>query len=221
MPIIIEAGGTEEAAYTFKELREEAAARGFTDMLDGGAQEKRLGRWVNQAYRELLGIAPWPFLNAQIEGIAPLEIPELGHILSVSNLANETRLYPLDERQVTDFDPAQGEIGTAQAWYLEGLNTLVVWPLDTNSRLRVKCVVRPIALVADADKVQIPSTYQDLIVDGAVVRLYKNRDNFEAAQFVRQEWQLGIKGMKHDLLKPNYDRERTVNRTGLAGDYLG
>jgi hypothetical protein len=208
---IVETGAS---GYTFKELREEAAARGFTDMLDEGVEEKRLGRYVNQAYREIADLAPWPFLQDEVEGPAPLELPEFGHVLSASNLTADTPLYPLDERQVTGIDPVQGATGTAEAWFLAGLSTLSAWPLDTASTLRVKYVKQPAALVEDGDEALIPVTYQDLIVDGAEVRCQKKRKNYEAAQFIRQEWRLGIEGMRHALLKPNYDQERSVARTG-------
>jgi hypothetical protein len=218
MPIITEGPA---ATYTFKELREEAAARGFTDMLDSGPQEKRLGRWVNEACREINDLAPWPFLRDEVEGTAPLEAPELGHVLSVSNLTASRQVVPVDERQIAERDPAAQTTGVACEWYRLGLTTIEVWPSDSTSRLRVRYAKQPAPLVNDGDEAIIPATYQDLIIDGTVVRLYKNRDNFEAAQFVRQEWERGVTGMKHALLKPNYDRERTIIRTGSVGDYLG
>ena len=54
-----------------------------------------------------------------------------------------------------------------------------------------------------------------------MVRAYKNRDQYEAAQFVRQEWERGMKGMTHALLKPNYDNDKKILRTGSPADYLG
>jgi hypothetical protein len=212
---------SEAVGYTFKELREEAAARGFKDMLDGGPREKRLGRWVNDADREIRDLAPWPFLEDTIEGPAPLEIAELAHVLSASNLTSGGPLEPIDQRQVAELDPGGSSTGTACHWFRAGMTTVDVYPTDVSSVLRVRYVRQPAALVADGDESMIPVAYQDLIIDGTVVRLYKNRDNFEAAQFVRQEWERGIEGMKHALLKPNYDRERSIVRTGLADDYLG
>jgi hypothetical protein len=206
---------------TFKQLYEEAAARGFEEMAEEPAELLRLKRYVNQAIREITDLAPWPFLNGTKEGIAPLMIADLAHVLSVSNLATDQVLYAADERQITEGDPERAETGTAQQWYRADLTHVAVWPLDSTSKLFCRYVKQPVDLVNDTDEPVIPATYHDLIVDGAVVRLYKNRDNFEAAQFVRQEWERGIRGMQHALLKPNYDQERSIVRTGLPGDYLG
>jgi hypothetical protein len=206
---------------TFKELVEEAAARGFADMLDGGSEQVRLKRYVNQAAREIYDLADWPFLNALKEGTAPLTIADLAHVLSVSNLVSGGTLDPADERQVTEGDPDRNEVGTAEQWYRASLTQIGVWPADTASKLVVRYVKQPVDMVADSDEPLSPATYHDLIVDGTEVRCQKKRKNYEAAQFIRQEWERGIRGMRHALLKPNYDRERSIIRTGGSGDYLG
>ncbi|HEX6456232.1 MAG TPA: hypothetical protein VF009_06900 [Solirubrobacterales bacterium] len=218
MPIIV---APTPQGMTFKELYEEAAERGFNDLLRSEAQKARLKRWVNQAIREIIDIAPWPFLETVIEGSAPLLAENLGHVLSVTNRTTETVLTFSDRRLVVGRDPALDNTGVAEQWYLEGGNTIHTYPLDSSANLRVRYVQAPVELKADDERTIIPFAYQDLIIDGTVIRAYKNRDEFEAAQFTRQEWERGIKGLTHALLKPNYDNEKTIVRTGAPADYLG
>lgn len=206
---------------TFKDIYEEVSERGFSELLTEADQLVRLKRWVNQAYREITDLAHWPFLEATKEGTAPLTIADLGHVLSVTNKTKDATLDYLDRRTAVVFDPALNDTGTAEAWYREGETSLRVSPLDTTSTLVVRYLKTPVELADEGDVPLLPTPYQDLIVDGAVVRALKNRDNYEAAQFVRQEWKAGVAQMKHALLKPNYDRERTIIRTGAPGDYLG
>lgn len=205
---------------TFKELWEEAASRGFRDMLDP-ARLPRLKQWVNEAYREIIDTAQWPFLEATKEGTAPLTIADLGHVLSVTNKTVEAPVDFLDRRTAVDLDPALDDTGTAQYWYREGETSLRAYPADTSSTLVVRYLRVAARLTADGDVPLIPTDYLYLVVDGTVVRALRNRDNYEAAQFVRQEWGRGVAQMKRALLKPNYDRERMIVRTGEPGDYLG
>lgn len=205
----------------FGELITEVAARGFNDLLDGSTEEERLKRWINQATRELDDLQPWPYLHADKSGTAPLTIEDLAHVLSVSNVTTDEELGFLDERQVTAYDPKRTESGSAEYWFRSNLTTIGVYPLDTSSEIVVRYVKTTPTLSASTDTPLSPSGYHDLIVDGATVRAYKNRDNFEAAQFVRQEWERGTTGMKHSLMKVNYDHDRVITRTGLPIDYLG
>lgn len=206
---------------TFKEIYEEAARRGFTDMLTDATQLPRLKRYVNQAYREITDVAHWPFLEAGKEGPAPLAITDLGHTLSVTNKTAEEVMQYMDRRQVVERDPALTDTGVGVIWFRASESSIAVYPLDTASTFIVRYLKVPADLVADADVPILPPAYHDVIVDGTVIRLLKNRDSYEAAQFVRQEWERGIQNMKHALLRPNYDGDRRIVRTGSPGDYLG
>lgn len=206
---------------TFKELQEETAGRGFSDLFTDATQLPRLKRWINQAYRELCEAHPWPFLEATKEGTTPLEIADLGHVRGVANkTVNGPPLTFIDRRQVAEWDPTLATQGRAEYWYLEGETSLRVYPAEPASTFVIRYTKSPAKLVADGDLPVVPEQYQDMLVDGATVRALKNRDNYEAAQFVRQEWKLGLATMRHALLKPNYDRDRKQRRTGAAADYL-
>lgn len=202
---------------TFKEIREEAIERGFNDFEQSSA---RLKRWVNQAYREITDAYAWPFLKASKEGTAPVTISDLGHVLSFTDKTNEFVLTFADERELNQIDPAIDETGTAQRWYRASETELKVWPADTTSTFLVKYVKTPAELKEDSDEPVVPKVYQDLIVDGTVIRLYKNRDNAEMARAVREEWREGLQRMRAQLLQPNLDGPRFVQRSGWLGDYL-
>lgn len=205
---------------TFAELVTEFMARGF-DYLGTTAGEVRAKRWINDAYQEITDYADWPFLEATAEGTAPLSVTELGHVLSAANKTVESPLKPVDRRNIVQsFDPALKMTGTAYLWYREGETTIAVWPGDTTSTIAVRYVKKPPELSATSDVPVLPTRFHSLIVDGAAVRAYKDKDNFEAGQFVRQEWERGLKQMVNALLQPNHDSDQLVRRTGYLTDYL-
>ena len=204
---------------TFAELIAEVQARGFDD-LDDATGEARIKRWLNDAYREITDAYPWPFLEANKEGTAPMTFTDLAHIHSLTDKTNGILLAPMDRRSVVALDPKLSETGTASCWYMEGDQVLKVYPADTSSTFLARYIKRPAALAESTDEPLIPTAYQGIIVDGAVVRALKNRNNYEAAQFVREEWQRGLNQMVIALLKKNYDQPMTTQRTGLAADYL-
>ena len=206
---------------TFKEIYEEVAARGFSDMLGEPAGLIRLKRWVNFAYKELTDLAPWPFLELTKEGLAPLTIAELGHVLSVTDKTDDTVLVQTDRRTVVEEDPTLNETGVPQSWYRSGETQIAVYPANAAATLIVRYLQNPADLAADGDTPVLPSRFHDVIVDGAVVRAYKNRDNFEAVKPLREEWERGVRQMIHALLKMGYDRDLSIERTGPPGAYLG
>jgi hypothetical protein len=203
----------------FQELITEACNRGFTDMLDSGAREARVKRYVNAAHREVVDVAPWPFLPAEVEGTTPIAITDLAHVLSVSDITQDRPLDPIDERQIAELDPDRDDTGSPIYWYRTDLTHLDAWP-SGSSTLKVRYVRRATEMTEPTDLPLTPEEYDELLVSGTVIRLYRSRDNFEAAQFERQEWRAGLEGMKHALLKPNYDKERSIVRSGDCGDYL-
>jgi hypothetical protein len=110
--------------------------------------------------------------------------------------------------------------GTAEYWYREGETALKVWPADTTTKFVVRYMKAPAELKEATDSPIVPEPYQELIVLGTVVRLLTDKNNYEAAQFERQEWERGVRRMVH-AYKPNYDRARRVVKTGSAADYIG
>jgi len=204
---------------TFKEIYEEVVAHGWDNIAGEEGGEARIKRWINQAYREIIDFKAWGFLEATKEGKAPLTIADLGHVLSVVNLTNETRLDYTTRAGLAHWDPVLSATGVATQWFLEGETELHVYPLDTASTLRVVYLKNPADLKEDKDEPALPPAYHGLIVDGAVVRAYKTTDNCEAGGFVRQEFDRGLRNMVKTLRK-SYDGNKLIQRTGTVNDYL-
>lgn len=187
---------------TFGELQTEFYARGFTWLNDGGAGQTRVKRWLNESYHELCEEDSWPFLETNTSGAAPLAIADLRQILDVYDATNEIQLLPIDRRQLRYYETDISTTGTSEVWYLENV-TIKVFPVSTVT-LTVRYLKVPVDLAASNDIPIIPVRYQDLIVDLAVIRAYRDRDN-EARQILRQEADVAIAKMRDTLMLRAYD----------------
>lgn len=199
---------------TFKELVAEVKARGFEY-----ENEARIKRWVNAAYREVVDFKPWPFLTATKEGTAPLEVADFGHAAAVVDVTADAVLRYADFNRIVLGDPDLSDTGSPVYWFTTDGSTIQVHPANTDHTIKVTYVKVAAELKEDADEPLLPTAYQGIIVDGAVAKAYKPSDNFEAMQFVRQEFDRGLKQMVHALLRPNYDSHRRIIRSGIRSDY--
>ena len=204
---------------TFEELWKEAAARGFSDMLET-AQLPRLKRYVNEAYHEVCEEEDWPFLEKTTEGTAPLTITDLAHVLEFTDLSGDFKLDPRDRREIAAMDANIDGTGTPSYWYREGLTSFKVYPANVNVTFRVRYLRVVADLVAAGDVPLVPDRFLGAVIDHTVRRLYKNRDQYEGAALAKEEAQDGVEKMRKALMKPNRDRHRRVERTGAPGDYL-
>lgn len=204
---------------SFKELVEEVIARGFENVANEEGGEARIKRWLNQAYREIIDFRAWAFLEEEDEGKAPLTIVDLKHVLTVVNRSSGERLNYTTRAGLEHWDPGLVAAGTATQWFLDGEDELHVYPVDADSTIQVRYIKKPADLKEDKDEPIFDADYHDLIVDAAVVRAYKNIDNFEAAGFLRQEFDRGMRNMVRNLRK-SYDGNRMIQRSGTVDDYL-
>ena len=220
MPVVIEP--EVQPGLTFGEMQEEVYAAGFDDLKSNAAEVARVKRWLNIAYREVCDYQgqPWPWLEAEIQELAPMTIANVGHVLSVTDSTHDEQLRYADRRELIRLDPDLSGTGIAERWYMEGEDSLNVYPANASSTFLVRYTVLPADLKEDSDLCLVPRIYQQMIVEGAILRAYKNRDNYDAAKIVREEWRFGMENMVRALIKRNYDRERSVLRTGRPGDYL-
>ena len=204
-----------------EEIRKEVVALGAENIAREDGGEDRINRWIQQAIRWLCDFKPWPFLFDEQEGSAPLAIADLGHVVAVSDLTNRNPIEPITLNQILLGDPNLDGVGNAEYWYTEdGGKTIKVYPAPSGGgSFRVDYRKTP-ALLEDDDEPIVPEDYQELIITRARVEVYKATDNFEAAVEVLKDYERGRGEMVHALMKPNYDKERRLTRSGRFGDYL-
>jgi hypothetical protein len=147
------------------ELRAELKSR-IGDFLS----DTRANRLLNEAYLEICDRAWWAFLEATASGTAPLTISDLRAVLYVVDTTNGVELRGIDVRDLIDLDPSLSSTGTPQFYWLDGLTTLKVWPLNTTASLSVRYVKTPAELSSDSDTPLLPSRFQLAIVDLAQAR---------------------------------------------------
>lgn len=200
---------------TLEELMKEVYAQGFDDFEGVAEAETRLKKWINIAYQEVCLFKDWPFLESEYEGTLPTSITNLGKVLDVISVNNRYNLRPADRRELIRWDPVlEGTGNIAERWFKEGNGTIVVYPKSTSETFRVRFTVVPTELSASSDKPIVPTRFQYLIVDGAIMRAYRTRDAYSAASLVQERWNTGVEQMTKQLTNVNHDMSLKVMRTG-------
>lgn len=195
---------------TFEEIRAEVSARGYQYVT-----EARLNTWIRQAYEWVCAQEPWPFLETETTAAAPLTLSDLSQVLFVSHEDNILR--GTDIRDIRDLDPSLTETGDPSRWYLDG-DTIKVWPTGTPT-IYVRYIRKPPAYADNAEPL-IPSAYQEVLIDGAVVRGLKDNDEYEQAAGLQGIVDNHIQAMRDGILSRNYQNPQTVVQSGLPDDYI-
>lgn len=195
---------------TFQEIRAEVAARGYQYVT-----EERLNGWIKQAYEWVCAQEPWPFLETETTGAAPLTLSDLSQVLFVGHENNILR--GTDLRDIRDLDPSLTAPGDPSRWYLDG-NTIKVWPNGTPT-IYVRYIRKPPAYT-DVDEPLIPSAYQEVLIDGAVMRGLKDNDEYEQAAGLQGMVDGQIQAMRDGILNRNYQNPNQVVQSGLPDDYI-
>lgn len=202
-----------------EEIRDEVIASGAENIMKEPGGEARINRWIQQSYRELCDHKPWPFLFDSDEGVAPLTIDNLGHVVAVVDVAARNELEPITINQLLLGDPTQTGTGRPEYWFSEDGETIKVTPTQAGLLVRVLFRIKP-ALLEDDDEPIFDVDYHDIIVTRTRVKVYKATDNLEAAAEMLKDYERERDGMVHSLMKLNYDKERRLTRAGRRGDYL-
>ena len=185
-------------AMTFADLVTETQARGFS------ASSARVGRWVNQAYQDICARADWPFLEADSSGTAPLTISDLRSVLSVTDTTAKNLLTGVDRRiLLANVDTDLTTTGTPAYWYQTSRTAVKVYPANTTNTIAVHYVKTP-ATLSGTDAHLIPAEFEELIVDMATIKAYKDNDNFENAAALSQFANEQIRVMMDTLLDRNH-----------------
>ena len=195
---------------TFAELRTEVEARGYDYV-----QPSRIDLWLKQAYEWVCSLQPWPFLEYNATGGSPLVIMDMTQIMFVAGELGE--LPGKDIRDVlsaSENSPDTG--GSAVAWYLDQ-NTVRTWP-ESGEQLEVRYIRTP-PEYSDVDTPLVPEAYQELLVDGGVLRGLKDNDEYDTANALQGVIDLNISGMTEALMVRNYQNDQNIVQTGFPQDY--
>ncbi len=195
------------------EMRDELEQRGYSFIVD---LPDRANRWINQAYQEVCEAEDWPFCEATTTGTAPLTISDLRQILYVVDSTNDLPLLGSDQRTIQQKDPDLTQTGSPCNFYLTGSTTLAVWPPDTSVSLTVRYLKVPAELDDDADEPIIPERFQELIIDGAVIKALKDTDRLGNAQALKQMWSESLYAMKLSLMDRNRFNQQAILDTSPA-----
>jgi hypothetical protein len=191
----------------FSELKDELYARGADYLEDDAASVARAERWLNQAYREILNLHAWPFLQASATGTADageVTVSDLRKIRFVTDTddgdpGRKLTRVSLDEL-VADEDESFDltRTGRPEFYYLDSDDTIKAYPVG--GTIRVYYFKRVAPMSADADEPIFDEEYHPLIVDRAMIKVYIDSDNFEQAAALREEYNLGLRAMAEDYL---------------------
>lgn len=168
-------------ATTLLQLRTELYARGY-DYLSPA----RANWFINAAYSELAATHPWYWLEATTTQAAPVNLSDVGRIVSVNDSADNRHLAYVDRSQLVGDGLDLTTAGTASSWYWDG-NTVNVYP-TTGNTVTIHYIKAPSLLVSDSDTIDLPEQYRDVVIDGAVIRALKDSDNYAEVAALRQEW---------------------------------
>lgn len=195
---------------TFAEIQSEFYSRGFDYLNQDTAGQTRAKRWINQSYLDLCERYHWPFLYADTSGTAPLTITDLRAVLEVTDRTTDRKLDSIDRRDLTDMFPDLPDSGSPSWYYLDSSTSLAVYPASTTDTIQVRYLKVPAELSVAADEPVVPARFQDLIVDGAVIRGYKDSDNFESAALLTGLYELALEAMVLSLLVRTLDRPDAI-----------
>jgi hypothetical protein len=189
---------------TFEELLYAFFDRGFSDV---EAYLPRAKRWINQSYLGLCEIYPWPFLEKDASGSAPLAIPDMRAVLSVNAELGAPIGY-IDRRTLIEFAGDLTAVGEPYLYYLED-QVLKTYPVSSGN-VKVRYLYVPPALVNPGDKPVFPERYQELIIDRAVLKGYRDLDNWEAYNAMRTENDREIQEMAMSLMVRNHSEPTSM-----------
>lgn len=186
----------------FTDLKDEFFARG-TDYLNEDAEgQARAERWLNQAYREILNLHAWPFLETVVTGTADAgsaSVPDLRKIRFVQDVSQnpEHKLHRVSVEDLVEEGADLDETGVPEWYYVDGGNNVKAFPLGGTVRVYY---IKRVAPMTGTDEPVFDEEYHDLIVDRAMMKAYKDSDNFEAAGALKQEFDAGVSAMAEDYL---------------------
>lgn len=182
----------------FSELKNELFARGTDYLEEDAAGVARAERWLNQAYREILNLQSWPFLETVATGdpgAGFVTIPDLRRIRFVRDISTGNTLArtTMDElaQELVDFT----QTGAPDLWYVDGGITVRAYPVGGTIEVHY---VRRVDPLTGTETPLFREEYHDLIVDRAMMKAYKDSDNMEESAALKLEFDAGVASMAED-----------------------
>ena len=197
----------------FTELRQELFARGSNYLEEDAAGVARADRWLNQAYQDILSLQAWPFLWASALAEPPsytVSVPDLRKIRFVTDTDGAEPGYPGRPLARGSMDALVNEgadlstQGTPEVYWVQQGNLVVPYPIG--GIIRVDYIKR-VPPMSGMDTPIFDSQYHDLIVDKAMVKVYKDSDNMEQAAAVKEEYNEGAASMAEDYMVESREPE--------------
>lgn len=159
------------------------------DSLGGETSETlsdtRILRFINQSYLELASQYSFDQLGSSTtittsSGTATYEL-SVDTVLSIDDITdttNDTKLYPMNDRQYNRYTQGSTQSGTPQYWYISGVGSnnrwnITLWPTPAGTySLTVDFTRKPAELVLTptATSTIIPEQWDDSIIYRAVSR---------------------------------------------------
>jgi hypothetical protein len=137
-----------------------------------------------------------------------LTISDVENVIAVVDSTNDAELEHVNHADVVDLDPDLTSTGNPLLWYWSSGTQLKLWPPSTTVSLTVYYFKVPAELSASGDTPVVPARFHDLIVDGAVIRAYKDTHDFAGAGALQQHFDRRLQNMAQSLLvrssEPDY-----------------
>ena len=199
------------AALGFDALIDEVNDRGFNHLSD-----TRLGRYVNQEYYEICAADRWPFLYTTETGAPPKTTTATIHAVdSVIDTTNKKRLQYLSRSNLLDIDTDLTTTGNPVYWYISEATTdttiVNVYPANTGVSLSINFYKQP-TILSGTNAHILPIRFENLIVDGACIRAYKDSDDFDSAAALQQFYDQDLMAMRQEFIR-NWDNTEYVVNT--------
>lgn len=188
----------------FAELTQELFDRGANYLDEDASSQARAERWLNQAYQEICNLHAWPFMQTTATGTAgtgTVSVPDLRKVRFVGDISAGTtpgrrlRKILLEDLESSLEVEDASTTGTPEFYYIDGGTIIRTYPVG--GTVYVAYTKRAQSMTG-TDTPVFAIDYHDLIVDRAMIKVYKDSDNFEAAAALKDEYNAGLAAMAED-----------------------
>jgi hypothetical protein len=188
---------------------------GFED----SSEERKLSV-LNDVYHDVLSREPWPFLE-KLDRDTDLTLSDdvleaseaIRAVLMLRVLTRTVVPIRLDEF-LRHYGHRSTQAGTPEFYYFVG-NELRLWPipaaLPTGSTLAYLMRAEDLAAGTDEEDILLPREYhRDILVNGALYKLYALEDDAELASGFQRYFEEGLQRMREFVWKKQYQQLEIV-----------